>query len=137
PLFEQSLQELEFPARTLNWAASKHVHTVGQLVAWNPSDLGNERNMGRLTLERTRAALEEALGCTRAQAWQAHEQKITLQVSEQSSADEDDTTAGGSQCSASFGQNLDATYRESPLSEVELPARMRSFVAERQLAKIG
>ena len=137
PLFEQSLQELEFPTRTLNWAATKNVTTIGQLVAWNPADLANERNMGRLTLHKTRAALEEALGYTWEQAWAAHESKIPLQAAVDNGGEEEATTAGGGQGWAAFAHTVDVKVRQAPLSEVDLPTRMRTFVAERKLSTIG
>src|SRR5690606_8302328 len=136
PLLERSLAELEFPTRTLNWASGKGVVTIGQLVAWNPDDLAEERNMGRLTLQKTRAALEQALGCTWEEAWQAHEQRLPLQAVE-SRADEDATTAGGAVGWAAMGQNLPEEHRAAPISEVDLPTRMRNVAQELGLRTIG
>lgn len=136
PLLERSLTELEFPARTLNWAESKGIGTIGQLVAWNPHDLAEQRNMGRLTLERTRAALEQALGCSWEEAWKAHEQRIPLQTAE-SEADEEATTAGGAMGWVAMGKSLPERHRSAPLREIDLPARMRTMVEEKGLRTLG
>jgi plasmid stabilization system protein ParE len=135
PLFERSLRELEFPTRTLNWADARGITTIGQLVAWNPAEVVQERNMGRLTLERTRAALEQALGCTWEAAWRAHEQRIVPDAPEQ--GDEESTTAVGAVGWAAMAANLSPEDQQTPLTELDLPARMRNVAAEQGLKTLG
>lgn len=135
-LFEMSLEELEFPTRTLTWAHRKQLRTVGELVAWNPADFAAEPNVGRLTVEQTRAALEEALGCSWQEAWSAHEHQVPLRIGA-NVEDEDAVTSGGAQGWAAFAQNLPPDARELALASVELPARMRTFVLEQEIPTVG
>lgn len=141
-LLHRRLLDLEFPTRTLNWAARKGIVTVGELVAIDPELFAQERNVGRLTVRQTRAALEEALGRTWEQA-RSSSRGGSIPADDGSeddapaSLDEDAITSGGavgwSACAATLGERL----RDVPIGDIELPTRMRTFVAEQGIATVG
>src|SRR5690606_34379112 len=96
-IFERNLHELEFPTRALNWADRNGVTTIAELVAWDPALFARERNVGRLTLRQTRAAVEEAVGMSWEEACAAH-RGGTLPAGTSAPAavvDEEAITAGG------------------------------------------
>jgi hypothetical protein len=57
---------LRLPTRMLNWAERKGITTLGQLAHIAPEELLAERNLGRLTVARTRRVIEARLGA----AWE-------------------------------------------------------------------
>ncbi len=62
PRFEELLCNLTVPTRMYNWAETKGVKTVGELVRHDPRALIQERNVGQVTIRKTRAALAVFLG---------------------------------------------------------------------------
>lgn len=137
-LLEQELEALEFPTRALNWAARKGIRTIGDLVAWDPAEFASERNVGRLTLRQTRAALEEALGTSWEEAWAAHHRHtLPGRGGAQPELDEEAVTEGGGAGWNTFAAELTDELRAVPLVELELPARMRNFAAQERIATVG
>lgn len=141
-LLDRKLFELEFPTRTLNWAERKGITTIAELVAFDPDAFAQERNVGRLTVRQTRAALEEALGTTweRARAALASGAPAGDEPeppSSEGSVEEETATVGGAAGWASCARTLGDRLREVPLEELELPARMRTFAAEQGLTTVG
>lgn len=144
-LLQRRLYELEFPTRTLNWAERNGIATIGELVAVDPDIFAQERNVGRLTLRQTRAALEEALGVSWEQARAVLRggslpeslADVASPASAEGSIEEETVTAEGARgwvhCAARFGERL----RDVPLDDLELPARMRNFATEEGLTTVG
>src|SRR5690606_13252773 len=124
PLLERSLLELEFPTRTMNWADRMGISTIGQLVAWDPAVFSVERAVGRLTVTKTRAALEEALGCTWEEARGAHADSSPPQI-KVVEADEDAVTVGGSKGWNGFANGLEDRVLNTPCAHVELRSEER------------
>jgi len=126
--FDAPLTAFLFPARTFGWARRAGVTTIGDLARWNPADLSKERNVGRGTVRKTRLILEGHLG----RLWE--EARSELVGPEPESEAEGEQAAGGWD---GFLGEVPAEFMQLCLDEIELPARMQTFVQREDISTIA
>lgn len=118
---------LDLPTRMLNWAMRNEIETLGELVQRRPADLLGERNLGRRSIQLTRAIIERLYGSR----WE-------------------DISDGGGSYEAVVGVapvvargwdalrvGLDEEARAIALAEIDLPARVESYARKLGISTLG
>lgn len=141
---DRDVQSLPLPTRALNWAARREVATVRDLVTWHPDAFESEKTLGRRTVRETCEVLETLLGHTWEEAYAALHGGFApkMEATSAATAAEDETatdalTSGGATGWAQLAASLTEEERGLPLSDTELPARMRNYVRSERLEQLG
>lgn len=140
---DRKLDQLDFPTRTLNWALRREVETVRELVKWDPQAFAVERNVGRRTVRETRELLESLLKCTweeaRASLIAGTEPPLDAEQTDDEHVDSatEALTAGGPVGWSRLGASLSDEERAAPLSDVQLPTRIKNFVRAQGISTLG
>ncbi|MBK7823493.1 MAG: AAA family ATPase [Tessaracoccus sp.] len=123
-LLARQISDLALPTRMKNWARRAGLSTLGELAHRSPADLLAQPNLGRKSVNDTRAFFERATG----RRWE--------------------DLAGGAQGTTIsdevYGDPWDALRatltdadRTLPLDTMEMPGRLRSFIESRSLVTLG
>ncbi|HET9952935.1 MAG TPA: DNA-directed RNA polymerase subunit alpha C-terminal domain-containing protein, partial [Polyangiaceae bacterium] len=139
---DTKLLDLKLPTRAQNWAERQGIDTLRGLVAWDPEAFVKERNVGRRTVQETRELLEARLGCSWESAHSALRQGLEPEPGSSPENEDVDAatealTSGGASGWAELARRLTSEQRANSLREIDLPARMRTFVEQEELTTLG
>lgn len=123
---ETPLSRRALPGRILTWADRMKVSRFRDLVAWKPQQLLRERNLGKRTIVQTRAIIERETG----RSWEALHERVRGE-------DADDAPPTSKPGWDRLADLLDEQSAAVPLASLELPARMRGFIARAGLTRLG
>lgn len=124
---ETRLDTLPLPTRLLSWAEQRGITTLAELSRIPPRDLIAERNLGRKTIADTRHVLEAALGCS----WE--EAATGVETSE--APGHEDRFASKDWDVMRLA--LPSVLADASPADVDLPARVRSYMHHEGLQTIG
>jgi superfamily I DNA/RNA helicase/mRNA-degrading endonuclease RelE of RelBE toxin-antitoxin system len=124
---------LPLPTRMANFVERKELRTVADLAAIAPSDLLEERNLGRGSIAETRPLLEPLLGMTweRFAAAKAGNDSALVSMEPPSLA-----RAAGSGNWDVVRTVLSEVQLETPLAHIELSARARGYAEREKVASL-
>jgi superfamily I DNA/RNA helicase len=127
------LAELSLPTRMANFVARKELDTVAQLGAIAPSDLLEERNLGRGSIAETRALIEPLLGMS----WErfASESRGDDQAPASLEPQSLDVAAARGNWD-DVRAVLSEAQLETPLAHIELSARARGYTEREKLVTL-
>lgn len=119
--------DVRLPTRLANWAQRKGITTFGELVPWEQSKLTQERNVGRTSIMKVEALIENATGLT----WDRLRELMGGGVPPTPPASDSplDWNALATACPDSLG--------ERPIAELALPTRMINFCARKDIETLG
>jgi Sigma-70, region 4 len=119
-----TLDSLQLPARMVNFAAEHKLGTLADIAKLHPAALLLERNLGRGTIAKTREVLEPILGTTWEQAALRTSGAVLPQTLSTQPWDR-------------LAHTVSSTFFVRLLTQVSLPARMRTFAELHGLSTVG
>lgn len=122
------LSRRPLPARMLYWADGK-ARRFRDLLAWTPERLARERNIGSTTIGETRRLIERETGRT----WE----ELSEELHGNTGLDDLEEPPQSVPAWDQLARFLDEESAALPLDDIELPARMRTFVARVGLVTLG
>jgi hypothetical protein len=118
---------LALPTRMENYVARRELATVRHLVRLAPAALLLEKNLGRKSIADTEKALRSYLGVS----WEVARAMVGEDPAEGAPATE------GAGAWTRLGEALPASAKSRRLDTLDLPGRMRTFVAARGLSTVA
>lgn len=123
------LSRRPLPSRMLSWADRRQVPRFRDLLAWSPRQLLREGNLGRQSIHRTRVIIERETGLT----WEALNQRIRGEGASDDATEPPPSMPGWDRLVDLVGDQSAAL----PLASIDLPTRMRGFIARAGLRTLG
>ena len=125
---------LDLPQRMVAFADGQRLKTLGDLARHAPQDLLAERNLGRKTILDTRRLIESATG----RRWEelAAQPVALLPPASAATAPAPTGLASAASWDAFRGQLSDG-QRSFALTDIELPARLRSYAKREGITTLG
>ncbi len=122
---DTQLASLSLPTRMANWIDAHELTTVRELVSLAPSELLAERNLGRGSIGETRAIIEQLLGAP----WESFLTNTPTEGPQPPAAPPGSWDA--------LRLQLNDEQKSALLSDIELPARVRTYVETQKLVTLG
>ncbi len=133
-LLATPLSAIKLPTRMITWATAKEIRTLGELARWHPRDLASERNMGRTSIAQTREEIEritrkkwEDLAAGGPTTPDSESDTLAVRFAEAVSAEHWDRLRAA----------LTDEQRAYALADLDLPARVLTYVANQKLETLG